>query len=66
MVFVLAIITANLWFEVVINTVITVFKINRNEFKLWLWIVIALAFSIIAYIVINHIIKLPITAAFSL
>ncbi len=64
-VFILAIVAASLWSEVVVSAAAKIFKVNRENLTFWMWIITALIFSILAYIIIRFIIKVPITAAFS-
>jgi len=64
-IFVAAIITANLWTEVVINIATKIFNTSFEDFSLANWIILALVFTLIAYFCIVYVFKIPITAAFS-
>jgi uncharacterized MAPEG superfamily protein len=65
MVFVVAIITANLWTETTVSLIAVIFGVNREQIKIWMWLISAIIFTLIAYVIIRYIIKVPLTAAFS-
>lgn len=65
-IFIFAIVTANLWGEVVINISTKIYGVKREDLKLWQMILTATVFTLVAYIIIIYIIKVPITSAFSL
>lgn len=64
-IFILAIVTANIWAEAIIKLVADIFGVRREDLKLWMWLLFAIIFTIIAYIIIVHIIRVPLTAAFT-
>ncbi|XWV26732.1 putative orfan [Tupanvirus soda lake] len=64
-VFVMAIVTANLWTEVIISATATIFGVRREEISFIKWLSLTLLFTLFAYFVIVYIFKIPITAAFS-
>lgn len=65
-VFILAIVSAGLWGEVVSNLSAKIYGVKKEELELWQITLTAIIFTIITYILIVHVIKVPITAAFSL
>jgi len=65
-IFVAAIIIANLWTQVVISAATNFFNIRQNEISFVGWIIIAAIFTLLAYFFIVHVFKIPITSAFSL
>jgi hypothetical protein len=64
-VFVVAIMTANLWTEVVISAVTNLFNVKRDEIGFIKWLIIAFVFTVVAYFIIVYVFRVPITAAFS-
>lgn len=66
LVFVLAIITGTLWYGVVVKFTSLLLRKSQDQFNLLNWILLAVIFSIIAYIIIRFVVKIPITSAFAL
>ncbi len=65
LVFALAIVTANLWAEVVISGYCRITNKKREDLDFVRWIILAAVFTLFAYIMIVYVFKMPITAAFT-
>lgn len=66
LIFIIAIISANLWSETIIIGVTKAFNVKKEDIGFSKWVLVALSFSFMAYFIIVHIFKVPITAAFGL
>jgi uncharacterized BrkB/YihY/UPF0761 family membrane protein len=65
-IFVLAIVTAGLWGEVIIKLSTKIYGVKAEDLELWQMTLTATIFTMVSYILIIYVIKLPITVAFSL
>ena len=65
-VFTLILVSANLWAEAAISVISIVFRLPRNQIKLWMWLVSCLFFTAMIYIIIRYIVRVPITSSFTL
>ena len=64
--FTLIIISGLLWSEFIFSLIFNIFGVPRERMKVWVWFVMATVITFIVYILIKYIIKVPITAAYSL
>jgi hypothetical protein len=64
-VFICAIIAANLWADVIVTAFATVLNVERDKIGFLRSFLLALVFTFITYVLIVYVFKVPITAAFS-
>ena len=64
-IFIIILISTGLWSELIISLTAKLFRVSRNDMTPMMWFSSALVFTIITYIIIRYIVKVPITAAFS-
>lgn len=66
-VFSLAIVGGLIWGQLIIDTVSTyIFKTTLNNMKPRQWLIFAVVYTIIMYILLRYVIRVPLTSAFSL
>lgn len=64
-VFIAIIVSAQLWAETFITLASVLFRVKREEMSLIQWIITAFVFTIIAYLLVVYVFKVPLTSAFS-
>lgn len=64
-IFTLVIIGSSLWSEFVITMLSKhVFRLERSQMTVWMWLISAVIFTVATYYLTIHIFKVPITAAY--